>query len=373
MDILSLFAGYLVVFAAGCAFYLYYDSPFLNSGLIGKIKNGLCQALQCMVPGILVKFIQRCISYVFYTRNHMMQLVFAGLVLLGNAVVAVDVLPLLYMFEPDTQHIYWPMALCFTNLAFYQLSCRTDAGQITKNNVDALVTVYKADGVLYKEGAQCRTCNIVKPARSKHCSLCNKCVHRFDHHCIWTNNCVGAGNLRYFLLFLLTLIAMCGNGVLMTTHSLMLMVQKFHLMETSYVDPDTGKLLPVTVPVLIQHLFMQQPRSVFLVGSLIILILLLLAFTAYHIYLISVNQTTNERFKLSGLLCDNNNAEENAKTSDNVGFFYNKGLLSNLYEILFPPKPKVRPALAKENGSSVTNGHSLQVKKEHVRQRGRRK
>ncbi|KAK7502339.1 hypothetical protein BaRGS_00006292 [Batillaria attramentaria] len=371
MDILSLFAGYLIVFVAGCAIYIYSDSPVLNSGLLGKIKNGFCQTVQFMIPKLLVKWAKQCIHYIFYTRNHMMQFVFAGLVLFGNAVLAVDILPLLYVFEPDTQHIVLPMVLCFTNLAFYHLSCTTDAGQVTRNNVDALDSVYKADGFFYKQGALCRTCKIVKPARSKHCSLCNKCIHRFDHHCIWTNNCVGAGNLRYFLLFLVTLIAMCVNGVLMATHSLMLVVQNFRLMETSYVDANTGNLHPITVPVLIQHLFMQQPRCVFLVGSLIILLLLLLAFTAYHVYLISVNQTTNERFKLSNMQVDNNNADENSKTSESAGYFYNQGLMLNLYEIFFPQMPKVRPTPPK--ASNHTNGFPVPPKKETSRQRGRRK
>jgi hypothetical protein len=52
----------------------------------------------------------------------------------------------------------------------------------------------------------CPECLIIKTPRSRHCSVCNKCVERYDHHCPWINNCVGINNHRSFIIFLLSLI-----------------------------------------------------------------------------------------------------------------------------------------------------------------------
>ena len=47
----------------------------------------------------------------------------------------------------------------------------------------------------------CRKCDELKPPRTHHCAICNKCVMRMDHHCPWVANCVGHHNYKPFFLF----------------------------------------------------------------------------------------------------------------------------------------------------------------------------
>ncbi|XP_070609008.1 palmitoyltransferase ZDHHC16 isoform X2 [Erythrolamprus reginae] len=55
----------------------------------------------------------------------------------------------------------------------------------------------------------CKKCIAPKPARTHHCSICNRCVLKMDHHCPWLNNCVGHYNHRYFYSFMLFMTMGC--------------------------------------------------------------------------------------------------------------------------------------------------------------------
>ncbi|KAL3312887.1 Palmitoyltransferase zdhhc17 [Cichlidogyrus casuarinus] len=48
----------------------------------------------------------------------------------------------------------------------------------------------------------CTTCLLIRPLRSKHCSVCDKCVAKFDHHCPWIFNCVGQETQLLFVVYL---------------------------------------------------------------------------------------------------------------------------------------------------------------------------
>lgn len=57
------------------------------------------------------------------------------------------------------------------------------------------------------ENGRCHLCNInASSKKTKHCSICNKCITRFDHHCKWLNNCIGGRNYKIFIVYLISAI-----------------------------------------------------------------------------------------------------------------------------------------------------------------------
>jgi len=96
-----------------------------------------------------------------------------------------------------------------STLLFYSFykACSKDPGKVFQNQDQRFRTIIdlaERDG--FDPSWFCSTCLIRKPMRSKHCSICNQCVARFDHHCPWISNCVGQDNHSHFVTFLFSLL-----------------------------------------------------------------------------------------------------------------------------------------------------------------------
>ncbi|XP_068627576.1 palmitoyltransferase Hip14 [Battus philenor] len=91
-------------------------------------------------------------------------------------------------------------------------SWRSDPGVITGTKPDKFRTIIELSESTrggFDPARFCSACLVRRPLRSKHCSVCNRCVAKFDHHCPWVGNCIGAKNHRYFIGFLVCLLIMC--------------------------------------------------------------------------------------------------------------------------------------------------------------------
>ena len=79
-----------------------------------------------------------------------------------------------------------PLWVCFLQ------SWRGDPGFVKASQEDKLQAIIEiAENGGFEPTLFCYTCLVRKPLRSKHCSICDICVARFDHHCPWVNNCIG--------------------------------------------------------------------------------------------------------------------------------------------------------------------------------------
>lgn len=116
----------------------------------------------------------------------------------------------------STFHRVTISVLCITPYIFIYKTVTSTASYITPHNHWQRMQEYPYDHVLFKPGRFCRTCNLRKPARSKHCSMCHVCVAKHDHHCIWVMNCVGKANYAYFISMVSSLAVLLTYGAYLT-------------------------------------------------------------------------------------------------------------------------------------------------------------
>jgi palmitoyltransferase ZDHHC9/14/18 len=122
----------------------------------------------------------------------------------------------------------------------------------------------------------CGTCQIYRPPRCSHCSICDNCVINFDHHCPWLGTCVGKRNYRAFVCFLICISSL---GLFILT------MCSIHLEMARAKRGGLNNVLASNPLSLILAIY-AVPASGFTVFLL-----------AFHLFLICKGQTTNEFLK----------------------------------------------------------------------------
>ncbi|KAG7506643.1 putative palmitoyltransferase ZDHHC4 [Solea senegalensis] len=350
MDFLTLFAVYVLLVLSCivlvCKYSGQQQTPF------SILLNFTIKVFSPFTPKWLQTLSQRSLHRLFHQRSN--TFIYLHILLEGAVYAEFTYEVFGFCREMDTTltSLSVPYILLIIKTFFFYLCVRKDPGTVTKRKVSVQVLMYPYDRRLFHPGVSCPTCQLFKPARSKHCRVCNRCVQRFDHHCVWVNNCIGAQNTRYFLLYLFSLCAMAGDIAVLTADMLLHAVLRSGLLRASYID-ERGERQAAGALFVIQHLFLTFPRIVFMLGFLLFVFFLLAGYSLFHSYLAVVNQTSNEWYKSRGYVCQHCHPRSTAGAAAGAvdhlcspaapdhsrRYFYSRGLLKNLGEVFSPPVP----------------------------------
>ena len=251
-------------------------------------------------------------NYVAFKPNPLLQSVYAVLVFGGYGCVlwqAYPQIPNLYMAG---YHRYIGVFVVGGTLWAWYKSCSVSPGYITAENYKEFDN-YPVDRMMYQpdqfytykdvQGNVVRQ-QIPKLPRSKHDAITNKVVARFDHFCPWLNNAVGERNYKYFLLFLFMTAFMLFYGTAATFSVVATYVTEEKLFSARYVNKVTGEIITASKHMVFQYCMHKQQTMMMLLFLCGIMGIVVFCFFLYHIYLVSINRTTNEGFKWSRYVGD---------------------------------------------------------------------
>jgi hypothetical protein len=272
------------------------NAPFpfnLLAKLVSAIAHGIGSLFESILPAAAVDRTKGAWNYLMYKANPFMQfgyllIMWGGLILF--IIYSKSFTPSLH---PEKLFLYFLFILCMIACVF---ATSTSPGYAVKT-VSPSNELYEYDQTLYQPNTSCPTCEFAKPARSKHCSLCDHCVLKMDHHCIWINNCVGYYNYRYFLLFLVTHLIFTAYGAYLCASLLLRTLDENKLWSAKYLDSNTGTYKQADNFFLFQYITYYYSTIWALLLLCALLCLVLIGFLGFHCYIISLNQTTNERAK----------------------------------------------------------------------------
>eukprot|EP00397_Hematodinium_sp_SG-2012_P042607 GEMP01047169.1.p1 GENE.GEMP01047169.1~~GEMP01047169.1.p1 ORF type:complete len:304 (+),score=22.55 GEMP01047169.1:106-912(+) len=146
--------------------------------------------------------------------------------------------------------------------------------------------------------------NAWKPDRTRHCSICNRCILNMDHHCPWINNCVGFYNRKFFIQLLLYVYFCLWIVVLTSLYDIFIRVQTIAYLISHHPGIMPGRpygrhvQLDWTYPIVFASFLLS-----------VLLVCTLTNFIRFHMKLVMDNYTTIENLE----------REEGAKSKFDIG------------------------------------------------------
>lgn len=296
---------FLMLFIVSYAFL--FSNPN-GKGFHGKFSKFLVKTLPIYVKNIMIKIFgddiykEMYMIYDYITNKRNPILLIGYLVLINLSFLAwlmygqVKLPTILVSYTPTYLGV---IGIIICHITFY-LATTEGPGIINEHNVSCFMH-HPYDNLMFVENNICKTCNIIKPARSKHCNLCGFCVPSFDHHCVWLNQCVGELNYKYFLLFLIVHVIFFSYGAYVIGRVLISEVYERNLFNSVFIESSTRKEMKATYVIIGRYLISKNVMLFAVWLFAVVMDIAIFSFLCYHLWLIARGFTTNESYKWSNI------------------------------------------------------------------------
>ena len=192
--------------------------------------------------------------------------------------------------------------LLLLSTLFMGLTAFSDPGTIPRASAETITTFSRRHPhapILLINGLQvqtkyCHVCGIVRPPRASHCRVSDRCIEKWDHFCPWVGTAIGRRNYFCFLLFILSTASLAVFVAAACIGHLLSIGPR--LSESASSLAAFGWQTPPDAPPWLRSIAAAPLRAANALYCAVAATLLA-TLLAYHLYLVSINQTTYENVR----------------------------------------------------------------------------